>query len=765
MSEFSVIGKRVPRVDSVVKATGEANYTADLVMPGMLWGKVLHSSVPHARILNIDYSRAMRLPGVRAVVTGKDSKGEKYGFISYTRDKMPFETEKVRYVGDEIAAVAAIDPDIAEEAISLIKVDLEELPAVFDPTEAMKDGAPQVHDHVKNNISAQTHIKFGDIEEGFREADLIREDTFDTQYIMHGFIEPPAAIGVWDHSGKATIWAAKQSPYIAYRHIARGLGIPLHKLRIIQPYVGAGFGGKHEPFGLDFACLLLSQKTGGKPVKMVYTQEEVQLVGRRRHAEVLTPKIGMKKDGTITAVQWHMVADGGAYSSVGALSIYIPGATMTFPLRIPNVKYDTYRIFTNKPFAGALIGHGMPQARFALDSLLDDMAGELGIDPLELRFKNAVKPGETTVNNFRITTFGFEDTLTAIGKSMNWKEKRGKREQVDGKVRGVGLGVSPGVVGNKLGGHDGSAAIVKLYEDGTASLIGGFTDIGQGAETVMAMMVAEDLGLEMDEVNVAKVDSDVTPMDPGTFGSRTTFCSGRAVRAATADARRQLFEFAAEKLEANAADLDMRDRKIFVKGSPERSMPLLDVIRSLQYGDGKPVIGRGTANPDTAFVDFRVGIGNMSAAYSAGTQGAEVEIDVETGQVHVLKMANAHDCGRALHPGMVEGQQQGTATSGLGQVLFEDAIVEYGRGGVLTTNFTDYKMPTVFDTFDKIDCFHIETDDPKGPFGAKDAGEAAQIAALPAVANAIADALGIRMKSLPITPEKVLKALDEKGRH
>jgi len=762
MEEFSIIGKRVPKVDAVVKATGEARYTGDLVMPGMLWGKVLHSPVPHARILNIDYSRALRLPGVRAVVTGKDSNGEKYGFISYTRDKMPLETDKVRYIGDEVAAVAAIDQDIAEEAVALIKVDYEELPAVFDPIEAMKNGAPQIHDHVKNNLSAETHIRFGDIEQGFKEADIIREDTFDTQYIMHGFIEPPAAVGLWDHSGKATLWAAKQSPYITYRHVARGLGIPLSKLRIIQPFVGAGFGGKHEPFGLDFACLLLSQKTGGKPVKMVYTQEEVFLVGRRRHAEVLTPRIGMKKDGTITAVQWHMVADGGAYSSVGALSIYIPGATMTFPLRIPHVKYDSYRAFTNKPFAGALIGHGMPQARFALDSLLDDMAEELGLDPLELRFRNAVKPGEKTVNGFKITTFGFEDTLTAVADSIRWKEKRGKQKQVDGKVRGVGLGVSPGVVGNKLGGHDGSAAVIKMNEDGTVSLIGGFTDIGQGAETVMAMMVAEDLGLTMDEINVSKVDSELTPMDPGTFGSRTTFCSGRAVRAATADARRQLFAHAAEKLEANPADLDLRDRKIFVKGTPDRSMPLLQVIRELQYGRGTPIIGRGTASPDTDFVDFRVGIGNMSAAYSAGTQGAEVEIDTETGQIHVVKMANAHDCGRALHPGMVEGQQEGTATSGLAQVLFEDVGVETGCGGVLPTNFTDYKMPTAFDTFDKIDCFHIETNDPKGPFGAKDAGEAAQIAALPAIANAVADALGLRMKSLPITPEKVLKALDEK---
>jgi 4-hydroxybenzoyl-CoA reductase subunit alpha len=761
MAEYAVIGKRVPRVDSVPKASGEARYTADLVLPGMLWGKVLRSTVPHARILNIDFSRALRVPGVKAAVTGKDAQGQKYGFLPQTRDKFPLQTDKVRYIGDEIAAVAAVDEDAAEEALSLIRVDYEELPAVFDPEEAMQEGAPQIHDHVKNNLSAQTHMRFGDVEEGFKEAYLIREDRFETQFIMHGFIEPHAAIGLWDHTGKATLWASKQSPYITYRHMARGLGLPLSKLRIIQPYVGAGFGGKHEPFGLDFAALLLSRKTG-RPVKIVYSQEDVFLCGRRRHAMTITTKIGLKKDGTITAIQMKLVADGGGYSSVGALSIYIPGGTMTIPLRVPHMRYDAYRPYTNKPYAGALIGHAMPQARFAIDSLLDDMAEELGLDPLEMRFRNAIKPGETTINQFRITTFGFDETLASVAKSIGWKEKRGRREVRDGKVRGVGIGVSPGVVGTKLGGHDGSSAIIKMAEDGSVTLIGGFTDIGQGAETVMAMMVAEDLGIPLHEVNVTKVDTETTPVDPGTFGSRTTFCSGRAVRAATEDVRRQLLGFAADRLEANPQDLELRERQIRVKGSPERSIPLLEVVRGLQYGKGSPVIGRGTASPDVEMVNYATGVGNMSAAYSCGSQAAEVEIDTETGQVKVLKMAVAHDCGHALHPGMVEGQQQGTATSGLGQVLFEDTPQDHGL--VLSPNFLDYRMPTALDTFERIDTFHIETMDPKGPFGAKDAGEAAQIAALPAVANAVRDALGVRMRSLPFTPERILKALEQKDK-
>ncbi len=763
MTEFSVIGKDVPKVDAPVKATGEAKYAGDLVMPRMLFGKLLHSPLPHARILNIDYSRALRLPGVKAVVTGQDAQGRRFGLRPDTRDKFALETEKVRCIGDEIAAVAATDEDIAEEALSLIKVDYEELPALFDPLESMKDGAPQIHDHVKNNVSAETHMRFGDFEQGFQEADLIRENSFETQFIMHGFLEPHAAIGLWDSTGKATLWASKQSPYMAYRPVSAGLAIPLSKLRVVQPFVGGGFGGKNEAFALDFACLLLSQKAG-RPVKITCNMEEVFVSGRRRHAMALTTKIGMKKDGTITAVQFHMIADGGAYTSTGPLAISIPGFLMTIPLRVPNVRYDAYRIFTNKPAAGALVGHCIPQSRFAIDSLIEDMALELGMDPLDVRLKNAVKPGETTASGFKVTTFGFAESLRAAAGGIGWREKWGKGRQKDGKRLGIGMGVNPGVVGNKMGGHDGSAAIVKLNEDGTATLVGGFTDSGQGAETVMAMMVAEDLGLTMEEVNVTKVDSEYTPMDPGTFGSRTTFCSGRAVRAATADARRQLFDFAAEKLEANPADLDLRDRKVFVKGSPDRSMPLQDVVRGLQYGRGNPIIARGTASPGVGLMNFKTGEGNMSAAYSGGAQIAEVEIDTETGQARVFNVAVAHDCGRALHPGMVDGQMQGPAVSGLAQALFEDAIVGKDQCEVITTNFADYKMPTTLDIFDEIHTFHIETNDAKGPFGAKDAGESAQIPSLPAVANAVRDALGIRLTSLPITPEKILKALDEQRR-
>ncbi|MFH1008929.1 MAG: molybdopterin cofactor-binding domain-containing protein [Candidatus Latescibacterota bacterium] len=758
--EFALIGKRVHRVDGRVRVTGEAKYAADLSLPGMLWGKVLRSPYAHARILNIDVSRALSLPGVRGVVTGKDSQGENFGFLPHTRDKMALETEKVRYVGDEIAAVAAIDRDIAEEALELIKVDYDLLPAVFDPEEAMKEGSPPIHDHVKNNISAETHMAWGDLEEGFARSDLIREDRLTTQAVVHGFIEPHAALADWESTGRAQIWASKQSPYIAYRHLARGLGIPLSKLRLVQPYVGGGFGGKHEPLGLDFASLLLSKKTG-RPVKIVYSQEEVFLSGRRRHPFIFWVKIGMRRDGAIQAVQLKAIADGGAYSSVGALSIYIPGSNLGIPLRVPAAKYDGWRVYTNKLLSSALYGHCMPQTRYAVESVLDTMGEELGYDPVDIRMINALKAGETTANGKHITTWGFGETVQAVADSLDFKNKYGKGRQ--GRIlRGVGIGSNPGFVSGRLGGHEGSAAIVKLFEDGGVTLIHGATDVGQGAETVLTQMVAESLGINMEEVNISRVDTEMTPIDPGTFGSRTTYTAGQAVLAAVEDAKRQLAGAGAEKLECNLEDLQFKNHRIFVKGSPEQGMSLLAAVRMCFYGKGAPVIGRGTAAPKSAILDFAGGSGSDFPAYSSGSQGVEVEVDSVTGEVRLVKMVISHDCGRALNPLGLEGMQHGGAASAATQVLMED--MPYDQGVPLAVSLMEYGMPSAMDVAPVMECFHVETDDPSGPFGAKDAGEGAQIAGLPAVAAALYDATGVRFKELPVTREKVLAALAGKAR-
>ncbi|MBI5444281.1 MAG: molybdopterin-dependent oxidoreductase [Deltaproteobacteria bacterium] len=758
-NKYRVVGQRLPKADAALKATGDAKFAADLAVPGMLWGRVLRSHVPHAKILHIDTSRAERLPGVRAVVTGQDFPPVKYGFLPSTRDQYPLCRDKVRYIGDELAAVAAVDKDVAEEALDLIRVEYEELPAVFDPEEAMLPGAPQLHDHVENNVSVQTHMNFGDVEQAFKDSYYVREDRFVTQSIVHGFIEPHATLVQWDAGGKITLQGSKQSPYIVYRNLARSLDVPPSQVRLISPYVGGGFGGKQEPIALDFAAALLSKKTG-RPVKIVYDQEEVLIGARRRHAMVIRLKTGVKKDGTLTGVECKLVADGGAYSSVGALSIYLAGAFLGVPFRVPNLKYDAYRVYTNKPFAGALRGHGLPQTRFAAEQQLEMIAEELGIDPLEIRLKNAYTAGETSCNGFVINSCGLTESLLRTAEVVDWKGRKSRKKQEGTKARGIGIASNSQCTGARMGGHNAASAVIKVHEDGGVTLQTGATDVGQGCETVLAQIVAEELGLDFDEVHVTQNDTEVTPIDPGTYGSRVTFTSGNAARAAAADIRRQVFSFVAEKLEADPEDLEIGHHKVYVKGSPERGLPWLSAVRHAYYSKDTPLLGRGSATPGTGMVNLVTGEGNLSGAYSFGTQAAEVEVDTETGHVKIVNMVVSHDSGYAINPLLTEGQQEGSVIIGEAQVLYEELPTD--KGQILATSFHMYGMPSAMDAPERIRTEHIETNDPAGPYGAKESGEGTSISTMPAIANAIYDAIGVRVHELPFTPEKVLKALEEK---
>ena len=756
MEEYSVVGKSLPRIDALEKVTGQARYGADMALPGMLYGKVLRSPFPHARILNIDTSRAERLPGVRAIVTGKDLPGKKVGFIPATRDLPPLAWDKVRFIGEGVAGVAAIDEDIAWEALDLIKVEYEPLEAVFDPIKAMEPGAPRIHDHVENNISFKSVMSFGDIEQAFKEADHIREDTFVTQPMTHGFIEPHAILATYDSTGKLTLYGNKQSPYIVYRQVAMGLDIPLSKVRIVQTHVGGGFGGKHEPYYLDFAAALLAKKTG-RPVKIVDTQEEVIIAGRQRHPMTMQVKTAMKKDGTILGCYVNNIADGGAYSSVGALSLSIPGLVMSLPYRLPNMKYEGYRVYTNKPFCGALRGHCIPQFRFAVESQLDMIAHDLGIDQVEIRLKNAVKPDEVTVSGLKVTTCQLDRCIKEAASSVNWWERKNNLPP----YRGIGYACGALASGARLMGHSASSAMIKVHEDGAVTLLTGSTDVGQGSNTVLSQILAEELGIALDDVRVSLVDSEITPIDPGTFGARVTFCSGNAVKVAAQDAKRQLLEVAAEALEANPEDIVFRNRQVFVKGSPDRGMPFVQLVRMAQYQKATPIMGRGVYTPDLAVPDFLTGKGNMSLAYTFAAQVAEVEVDPETGKVKIHKMTFSHDCGFAINPMSVEGQLEGGLTMMLGQAFYEDIIRDNGQ--TLNPNFLDYKMPTVMDTPLEVVPLLVEGPDPEGPYGAKEAGEGTTVGTIPAITNAIYHAAGIRIKELPITPEAILKALAEKG--
>ncbi|MBI2848788.1 MAG: molybdopterin-dependent oxidoreductase [Chloroflexi bacterium] len=764
MSEYAVIGKPVPKADSWIKATGEARYVADLGLPHMLWGKVLRSPFAHARIRHIDTSRAERLAGVKAVITGRDIPPVKYGIVPLAADEYALAIDKVRYIGDDVAAVAAVDPDIAEEALGLIRVEYEELPAVFDPEEAMRPEAPVIHDGIKNNVSAKLVKSFGDLEKGFQESDHVREDRFQTQAVNHAPMEPHGAMAEFHPDGTVTLWSSTQIPFFLRRNLAKAMAIPESKVRIIKPHVGGGFGGKIDLFAKDFCAAYLSRLTG-RPVKIVYNREEVFLSTRQRHPMVLLVKTGVKRDGTLMAQEMKLIADGGAYNSTAPLIITLSVYFLMIPYIIPNLKFEGRHVYTNKPVGGAMRGHGIPQVRFAVESQLDLLAADLGIDPVELRQKNALYVGYSHPAKYEINTCGFIEAIQQTAQKVGWKEKKERLARyTDGSTRyGMGIACSSFPCGVKNMRHIGSGAIIEINVDGGINLLSGAADIGQGAENVIAMIAAEELGVAAEDIRVTAADTGLTPLDAGTFGSGVTFRAGNAAKAAAADAKRQIREIVAQKLEANPEDIEFREGRIYVKGSPEKGMTFKEGVKAYQYADRPmPVVGRGFFMPDalepTTLANTE---GNFSPAYTFMAQATEVEIDRETGQVQILQVVTAHDSGFVINPLNVEGQLEGSVAGGLGQALLEDLPEEGGQ--YLNPSFTDYRMATAVDVPSQMISIPIETIEPEGPFGAKESGEGNQVATAPAIANAIADALQVRINDLPITPEKILLAL-EKGR-
>jgi 4-hydroxybenzoyl-CoA reductase alpha subunit len=759
MEEYSVIGKRIPRVDGRVKVTGEAKYAADYEMPGMLWCKMLRSPYAHAKILNIDTSRAEKLAGVKGVLTGKDFKGWRWGWMPKTRDEAPIADDKVRYLAEAVAAVAAVDEDTAEEATELIKVDYEELPGVFDPEEAMKEGAPRVYDHVEKNISWDFHMDFGDVEKAFRESDLVREDRFQTGRVITGYLEPPAAVAVWDSSG-ITIWAAKQSPYFVYRHLAACFNLPLSKVRIIQPFIGGGFGGtKNDSLVGDF-CVCLFSKMTGKPVKFVYNMEEVLMTCRRRHNMIVHNKMGMKKDGTITGMHSRVIADGGGHTAIGPLTMYLTGCMSTLPYKLPNFKHDAYRIFTNNPISAAMRGHGVTHTRFAAEIQMEMMAEELGLDPVEVRLRNAITAPHETINKVTVQSCGLREGIELLADTPTWKQRDSKK-RTDGPVcHGVGISATSYLSGARQRGHQSCGAIVRVCEDGTVDYLTGATDCGQGSDTVLVQIIAEELGLRIEDVEIKRVDTAVTPCDAGSYGSRVTVLAGEAAQKAARDVKEQLAKFAAEKWEADPKDIVFKNGQVYVKGSPNRSMSFENLAKSASYsGSGAVILGKGYSQYGIDPLDFDRGEGNAGTAYSFTSQISEVDVDLETGFVKCTNMIIAHDCGKPLNPINVEAQNQGAAVQGLGQTLYEEFKMDKGK--TLNPNLIDYKMPLSTDS-PRIEVIDVITDDPLGPFGAKEASEGAIVSTPPSVVSAIHHATGIWFKEQPVTPEKIVMALKKK---
>ncbi len=748
-------------------------YTIDIQLPRMLHGKILRSPHPHARLLNIDTSRAERLPGVLSVITREDIKGDKkshHPYGAFIPDEYPLAIDRVRFIGDEIAAVAAIDEDRAQEALDLIKVDYEPLPAVFDAEEAMKDEAPRIHDHAENNVSWRLYQDLGDVDKGLDRAHHIQEDRFVTQFVDHCPLEPHAAVARFETNTGLTVWTSTQRPFFVSWDLAEALDMPESMVRVIKPHVGGGFGGKIETSSVEYCAAFLARKAG-RPVKIVLDRDEELFATRRRHAFIFDIKTGVSKEGSITARSCRAVMNGGAYNSIGIVTCYLSAIFLNIPYKVENIRYEALRIYTNNPPCGAMRGFGAPQTHFAVEVQMDMIAEAIGMDPMELRLRNCLNDGDETANGIKIRSCGLEQTIKASALHTGWKEKRSGKK----KGSGIGMACNGFISGPRLrrlprmaDAYAFSSTILRAHGDGTVTLITGSADIGQGSETVLAQIAAEELGIPFHRVSVLGGDTQISPLDLGTYGSRVTMMAGNATRIAASDLKKKIFSAVADHYEANPLDLDIHEGTISVRGSSSPGLSFDEAVLLTQKAEGgRPVIGEGAFNPEQEGVlDAKElcekGIGNYSPAYSFGTHVTEVEVDPASGRVDVKTVTVAHDCGVAINPMAVEGQLEGSVSMGHGYALTEQVLADNGL--MLNPNMLEYKLPLSLDT-PQIDIVLVETHDPYGPFGAKEAGEGPVSPTAPSIVNAIHQATGVWIKELPISPEKLIKVGVEKSKY
>ncbi|MCL6477832.1 MAG: 4-hydroxybenzoyl-CoA reductase subunit alpha [Peptococcaceae bacterium] len=758
MSEqYAVIGKSVPRIDALEKVTGRAKYTGDLKFPNMLVGKLLTSPYAHARILNIDTSEAEKLPGVKAIITRKDVPAVKYGLSPARWDETIFCIDKVRFVGDKIAAVAAVDEETVYKALKLIKVDYEVLPAVFDPFEAMKEGAPQIFDEYPRNINTEIHQHFGDVDKAFKEAYHVRTDRFDGQRTYQCPIEPHATIAYWE-GDRVTVYSSTQSVHYLQYYLSKVLNMQMGDIRVLKTYVGGGFGGKLDPSGLDFAAVILSKKTG-RPVKMFFDREDMFYNNRGRHAQFMEVTTGVTKEGKILGVHANFVMDGGAYTGLGVASAYYAGALLTVLYEFENYKFDMLRVVTNLPPCGAQRGHGQPQPRFAFESHLDNIAKDLGIDPLEIRIINARRPGTVTLNGFKVDSYGLKEALEKARDISGWREKKGKLPR--GRGIGVGNGGFVSGAGYPIYRTDlpHSVAMIKVTDDGTSAILYvGAVEIGQGSDTVLCQMAAEAMGYRYENMKIVAADTDLATHDFGAYASRQTLMTGWAVKQAGEEIKKLILETAAAMMEVNPGELDCREGIVFVKANPAVSKTFAEVARTYFVQKGQ-LIGRGSYRPPKLGGTHKGSAVGTSPAYSAATQVAEVEVDEETGEVKVIQAWDVHDCGMVINPALLHGQVHGAFYMGMGESIWEEVLFDQ-NGKVVNGNLSEYRLPTALDTPPVVSEL-VDTVDPNAPWGVKEVGEGATTPTMGCISNAVFDAVGVRIRSLPFTYEKIWRALKE----
>lgn len=759
---FLSIGKRVGKVDALPKVTGEAKYADDIVLPEMLYGKVLRSIYPHARIIDINTERAERLPGVKACVTAKDVPNKRPE--AWVRDQGVFASGKVRYVGEPVAAVAAVDEDTAQEALKLISIEYEELPAVFDPVKAMDPDSPLIHEDLasyetsfmrteksmKGNINYHGVIKCGDIEQGFKESDLIFDDSFKTPKVHQCYLEPHSAVASFDLSGRVTVWTTTQKPHDNQVHLAGIFGLPMSKIRVIASYVGGGFGAKHRTL-VEPVSVVLAQKSK-KPVKVTLSREEEFTSASSRHGSRIRMKTGVKRDGTLMARQVELIYDAGAYAPSSPVVLWLGMITAQGPYRIPHVRVEGFSVYTNKMISSAFRGFGGPQTAFAYESQMDVIASELNIDPVEMRLKNCLIQGDSLPIGQKPVSVHADRTIREAAERYRQKEKSERR---------CHTGVGMATVFFICGGFS-SSCFIRLNRDGTFVVSTGGVDLGQGLRTVLTQIVAEALGVCVEAVEVVMGDTDGTPFDIGIFADRGTHTVGLAAMQAAADIRNQIFQIASEYLEATKEDLEIRDSKVFVIGTPEKHVHLSSLVQKSQ-GRG-PILGKASVFPETPPLDSHIvegSLGRTYPTYTFATNVVEVEVNTQTGRVRVLKAVGAHDCGTVINPAGLEGQIVGGMTIGLGYALFEEMEIE--KGIVTNPNFLDYQMPLATE-IPEMEALAVESYDQSGPFGAKGVGNSSVAGMAPAIANAVYNAIGVRIKRLPITAERILKALEKDSR-
>jgi 4-hydroxybenzoyl-CoA reductase subunit alpha len=800
MSEFSVIGKSIAMVDAAGKTTGAGKYTDDLSVPGMLVAKILHSPYPHALIKHIDTTRARDLDGVAAVVTGEDAPN-RYGILPVGHDETALAVGKVRYVGDNVACVAAVTEEIAERALELIEVEYQLLPGYFDPEESMKAERDLIHDNRPNNIEKDYHHVFGDPEKGFAEADYVAEARYLANEVTHAAMEPHCTLASFEmdpHTGKPgrlTVWSSTQVPYYLQHKLALVLELPMSQIRVIKPLVGGGFGGKSEVIPLEIIAAVAA-RAARAPVKITYTREEVFWAHRGRPRTIIDLKTGVRKDGRITAVACKVIQDGGAYCSYGVVTILYSGALLGALYDIPNIRYDGYRVLTNKPACGAMRGHGTVNVRFAFESQMDEIAAKLALDPAQIRRVNLLKPPMVTVNGLRVLSYGLPECVEQVIRRSGWGERRGNLP----RGRGLGMACSHYVSGaaNSIIRSEmpHSTVNIKIDRDGGVVVYTGAAEIGQGSDTMTAQIVAEVLGCSLSRVKVIAADTDLTPIDLGSYSSRVTFMAGNAALRAAEDIKSKLAGAAAGRMgcapeEAVFADDRVWNRRALLdvipvssdweaaaRGRVEGQILRGSVLQTRQEQGAKAsmsfeeavvaaidlhggLTGTGSYAPPVEARGGRhkgAGVG-PSPAYSYAAQVAEVSVDEDTGEVRVHKIWAAHDCGRALNPVAVEGQVIGSVWMGLGQALEEEVV--WKDGLLMNPGLLEYRSPSSVES-PEIECIIVESVDPEGPFGAKEAGEGSLAATIPAISNAIYDAVGVRLREVPFTPERILAALRTK---